>query len=103
MTKDISEFSKGSHNFGETSIDSGRGTMTTITSSRSVSQPKPRPFPAFPIKSQITEDEESGLSNSKKYEDKEVYNVFARKGLPPTSSTPQMRHPPSPPVRLRDR
>ncbi|KAK3099608.1 hypothetical protein FSP39_006997 [Pinctada imbricata] len=105
MTKDNgSSYRKGSKNFDDTSIDSGRGTMATLNSvsSRSSTQSKPRPFPAFPVESQITEDEEQVFS--KKYpvrEEKESYNVFNQRGAPPNSN-PLMRHPPSPPVRLRD-
>ncbi|OWF53904.1 serine/threonine-protein kinase PLK4-like isoform X2 [Mizuhopecten yessoensis] len=101
MMKDNSNsLSKGSQGFGETSIDSGRGTMATISSSRVSSHPKPRPFPAFPLGSQISEDEES-LEAAKKQgaEQNEVF--FPRKGVPPPSN-PILRHPPSPPVRLRD-
>ncbi|XP_060073337.1 serine/threonine-protein kinase PLK4-like isoform X2 [Ylistrum balloti] len=101
MTKDnSSSLSKGSHGFGETSIDSGRGTMATISSSRISSHPKPRPFPAFPLESQISEDEE-GLVNGKNQGSEQTEMFFPRKGAPPPSN-PVLRHPPSPPVRLRD-
>lgn len=77
-------------------------TITTSTSSRMGGQQKPRPFPAFPIKSQISEDEESDRYRvSNVQSEKDVVNVFS-KGAPPNSS-PYVRHPPSPPVRLRDR
>lgn len=103
MTKDhTGNFSKGSQGFGETSIDSGRGTMATI-SSRMSSHPKPRPFPAFPLETQITEDEESLAAARKLGSDQtEVFNMFSRKAAP-TAPNPLVRHPPSPPVRLRDR
>ncbi|XP_069130395.1 serine/threonine-protein kinase PLK4-like isoform X3 [Argopecten irradians] len=101
MTKDNSNsLSKGSHGFGETSIDSGRGTMATISSSRMSSHPKPRPFPAFPLESQISENEES-LANAKKLGSEQTDMFFSKKGAAP-SSNPVLRHPPSPPVRLRD-
>ena len=109
MTKDgASSYRKGSKNFDDTSMDSGRGTMATLNSvsSRASNPSKPRPFPAFPIESQITEDEEHHFS--KKYtstsqEEKEPFNLFGQRGGAPVNSNPHMRHPPSPPVRLRDR
>ena len=98
MSKDASTEFKGSHNFGETSIDSGRGTMATITTTSSRVSGRPRPFPAFPMESQISEGDEDQVKKDK-YSSKnsEDLNLFSG------SSTPQMRHPPSPPVRLRDR
>ncbi|XP_022326348.2 serine/threonine-protein kinase PLK4-like isoform X4 [Crassostrea virginica] len=103
MTYDKEAYRKVSKNFGDTSIDSGRDTMATLTtssSSRMTNNLKPRPFQAFPLESHISEDAEKVFQN-KKYssEENEVANIFNHRA--PTS-TAISRHPPSPPVRLRD-
>lgn len=78
----------------EMSMDSGRGTIATVTSTRSSTSSRGRPMPAFPIakvQSQICEDEEqSGHSG--------------RDGAQghPWSQGGQRQPPPSPPVRERD-
>ncbi|XP_061163972.1 serine/threonine-protein kinase PLK4-like [Saccostrea echinata] len=102
MTYDKEAYRKVSKNFGDTSIDSGRDTMATMstsTSSRMTNALKPRPFQAFPLESHISEDAEKIFQNKKfSYEENEVANINQR--CPP--STAVSRHPPSPPVRLRD-
>lgn len=91
-------------NLGDTSIDSGRYTMatlTTSTSSKMTNNLKPRPFQAFPLESNIAEDAERIFQSKKQSsEENEVANIFNQRV--PTSSAIS-RHPPSPPVRLRDR
>ncbi|XP_056010462.1 serine/threonine-protein kinase PLK4-like isoform X2 [Ostrea edulis] len=103
MTYDTEAYRKVSKNFGDTSIDSGRdtmATMTTSTSSRMTNVLKPRPFPAFPLESHISEDAERIFQHKKhSFEENEVANIFNQK-VP--SGTAISRHPPSPPVRLRD-
>lgn len=97
MSKDASTEFKTPQNFGETSIDSGRGTMATITTTSSRVSGRPRPFPAFPIESQISEGDEDQLKKDKfSSKNSEELNLFSG------SSNPHNRHPPSPPVRLRD-
>lgn len=92
--KDISQTQ-----FSEASIDSGRGTMAP--SSTFMRHSRPRPMPAFPLKSQITEDEERVFSKRPNYDnvsdDDGLRNLLQRLGPPPS---PTLRHPPSPPVRL---
>lgn len=80
-------------------MDSGRGTIATVNSTRSSSSSRGRPMPAFPMKnvqSQISEDEEQ-------------FDYSGDDGgqMPPWSGGGQVpraqRHPPpSPPVRDRD-
>ncbi|XP_052077146.1 serine/threonine-protein kinase PLK4-like isoform X2 [Mytilus californianus] len=96
MTKDASTEFKGPQNFGETSIDSGRGTMATISTTASRVSTRPRPFPAFPMESGISEGDEDQLKKDKFSKNSEDLNLFSG------PNTPQLRHPPSPPVRLRD-
>ncbi|KAL5011938.1 hypothetical protein ScPMuIL_010489 [Solemya velum] len=87
--------------FSEASIDSGRGTMAPTSTFMRHSRPRPMPMPAFPLKSQITEDEErvfSKLPNYNNVSDEDgLRNLLQRLGPPPS---PTLRHPPSPPVRL---
>lgn len=103
MTYDKEAYRKVSKNLGDTSIDSGRYTMatlTTSTSSKMTNNLKPRPFQAFPLESNIAEDAERIFQNKKQSsEENEVANIFNQRV--PTSSAIS-RHPPSPPVRLRD-
>ncbi|CAG2248016.1 PLK4 [Mytilus edulis] len=96
MTKYASTEFKGPQNFGETSIDSGRGTMATISTTASRVSTRPRPFPAFPMESGISEGDEDQLKKDKYSKNSEDLNLFSG------PNTPQLRHPPSPPVRLRD-
>lgn len=79
----------------EMSMDSGRGTIATVNSTRSSTSSRGRPMPAFPIakvQSQISEDEEqSGHSGRDRGQGH------------PWSQGGQRQPPPSPPVRERDR
>lgn len=76
----------------EMSMDSGRGTIATVNSTRSSTSSRGHPMPAFPIakvQTQISEDEEqSGHSGGQGH---------------PWSQGGQRQPPPSPPVRERDR
>ena len=92
------------------SIDSGRGTMATVTttmSSRMSNNPRQRPMPAIhQFQAQIPEARENSLGESDRSADDGSYSgsFGQRKGVhsgPMPSAV--MRHPPSPPVRLRDR
>ncbi|KAK3606347.1 hypothetical protein CHS0354_041983 [Potamilus streckersoni] len=90
-------------NLTEVSIDSGRGTMSTVTTlnSRITSGFRPRPMPALHLKSlKIPEDQERSYGDSDRSGEENQF-VMPRKG-PPLMSSPMVRHPPSPPVRLRD-
>ena len=105
----ISCFSCCFQNLTEVSIDSGRGTMATVTtlSSRMSNNPRQRPMPAIhQYQSQIPEDRENSVGDSDRSggESSHSGNFLTRKGVPngPMPSA-VMRHPPSPPVRLRDR
>ena len=86
--------------YSELSMDSGRGTMATVLSGRSAISTRGKPFPAFPIRdlhSQISEDDERVL-NSQWYTGSDPGSYTGH-----GSTSSQQRHPPSPPVRLRDR
>lgn len=83
----------------EMSIDSGRGTIATVASSRSSTQA--RPVPAFPIKelqSQISEDDEGSRCSG----DGERGSSLQWSGSGHSVSRPGHRVPPSPPIRERD-
>ncbi|XP_052791493.1 serine/threonine-protein kinase PLK4-like isoform X2 [Mya arenaria] len=87
MTKESSrDYSKEHKRMAEMSIDSGRGTMSTdIMSRMSSAPPKQRPLPAIHnIQSKISEVKENSVDG---------YGHIGGQ---------TMRHPPSPPVRLRD-
>lgn len=96
-------------NLTEVSIDSGRGTMATVTtlSSRMSNNPRQRPMPAIhQYQSQIPEDRENSLGDSDRSAEGSSHsgNFQQRKRIPNGPMPgPLMRHPPSPPVRLRDR
>ncbi|XP_041359491.1 serine/threonine-protein kinase PLK4-like isoform X2 [Gigantopelta aegis] len=99
MTKTSVLNKANSHKYSELSMDSGRGTMATVLSGRSAVSTRGKPFPAFPIRdvqSQISEDDERVLG-SQWYTGSDTGSYT---GYGTTSS--QQRHPPSPPVRLRD-
>lgn len=87
-------------------MDSGRGTMATVMSGRSGLSSSRKPMPAFPIKelkSQIMEDEERyGNGYYSNISDSGSYTSGGHQQLLGGQSAHQ-RHPPSPPVRLRDR
>ena len=91
------------------SLDSGRGTMATVTtlSSRMSNNPRQRPMPAIhQFQAQIPEDRENSVGESDRSADDGSYsgNFMQRKGIPSgPMPSPMVRHPPSPPVRLRDR
>ncbi|KAK7496406.1 hypothetical protein BaRGS_00012328 [Batillaria attramentaria] len=84
----------------EMSIDSGRGTIATVASTRSSASTQPRPLPAFPIKelqSQISEDEEGSRCSG----DGEK-GSYQWSGSSHSRTHHSQRIPPSPPVRERD-
>ncbi|XP_071087123.1 serine/threonine-protein kinase PLK4-like isoform X1 [Haliotis cracherodii] len=96
---------KIAHKCPEVSMDSGRGTMATVMSGRSGLSSSRKPMPAFPIKelkSQIMEDEERyGNGYYSNISDSGSYTSGGHQQLLGGQSAHQ-RHPPSPPVRLRD-
>ena len=108
-------YCKGGQNLAEVSIDSGRGTMSTgmitQTSRMSTTQSRTRPMPAIhPLGSKIPEAQE----NSVRENDRSAEGFYSGSSsgrhrgsgkdlAQPPQSSPMVRHPPSPPVRLRDR
>ena len=109
MSEEFTFISCCFQNLTEVSIDSGRGTMATVTtlSSRMSNNPRQRPMPAIhQYQSQIPEDRENSVGDSDRSGEESSHsgNFLTRKGVPngPMPSA-VMRHPPSPPVRLRDR
>ncbi|XP_060586967.1 serine/threonine-protein kinase PLK4-like isoform X2 [Ruditapes philippinarum] len=102
MLKESStEYTKGHQNL---SIDSGRGTMSTGIMSRMSGAPKPKPMPAIHhIGSKIPEDRENSVGGDSDMSADGYYsgNAGSRTEVP-VLSNPAMRHPPSPPVRLRN-
>ena len=88
--------------FQNVSIDSGRGTMSTVTTrSSKMSNTATRSRPktgVHSIPNNIPEDKENSIGEN----DRSVENHFARREMPALGN-PAQRHPPSPPVRLRER
>ncbi|XP_052280254.1 serine/threonine-protein kinase PLK4-like isoform X2 [Dreissena polymorpha] len=94
MLKESTSDYKKDRKLAEVSIDSGRGTMSTGVMSRMSSTTSKRPLPAVhPVQSQIPEDREHSVSGSEKSSSGCSYAPLA---------SPALRHPPSPPVRLRE-
>lgn len=77
--------------------------MSTGIMSRMSGAPKPRPMPAIHnIGSKIPEDRENSVGDSDRSADGYFSgNMGSRTEMPPLAN-PALRHPPSPPVRLRD-
>ncbi|XP_053399578.1 serine/threonine-protein kinase PLK4-like isoform X2 [Mercenaria mercenaria] len=104
MLKESStDYTKGHTNLAEVSIDSGQGTMSTGIMSRMFGAPKQRPMPALHhIGSKIPEDRENSVGDSDRSADGYYSGNMASRTEAPVIKNPAMRHPPSPPVRLRD-
>lgn len=100
LKESVSSYNPGHKNLAEVSIDSGRGTMSTGIAtqvSRMSNNPRQRPMPAVhPIEGHITEVRENSVGDSDR--STEGYGSGHRIQL----ASPAQRHPPSPPVRLRD-
>ncbi|CAH1776949.1 unnamed protein product [Owenia fusiformis] len=96
----------------EASMDSGRDTMATISTTIRSSHSRQRPFPAFPVVTQKTSDPnldflERDKFTENKFESRPQDGGYTSQedkhyGSHPSSPMPYGNHPPSPPVRLRD-
>lgn len=104
LKESSSNYTKGHTNLSEVSIDSGRGTMSTGIMSRMSAAPKPsRPMPAIHhLGSKIPEDRENSLGDSERSADGYFSGVGGSRTELAHPNNPALRHPPSPPVRLRD-
>ncbi|XP_064608890.1 serine/threonine-protein kinase PLK4-like [Liolophura sinensis] len=105
MTKEVDFKNNSNQHSVEASMDSGRGTMaTTTSSSRVTTYSKPQPVMAFPFKDwqnqlPVKKDTDHTGSSNGSCE----FNVFHKRVKPPSPHTHRTgRQPPSPPVRLRD-
>ncbi|KAL4230044.1 Serine/threonine-protein kinase plk4 [Mactra antiquata] len=104
LKESSSDIKKAHQNLAEVSIDSGRGTMSTGIMSRMSSVPKQRPMPAIhPLGSKIPEDRENSVGGSDRSADGYFSgNMSGGRKEVPNVGNPALRHPPSPPVRLRN-
>lgn len=103
LKESSSDYTKKHQNLAEVSIDSGRGTMSTGIMSRMSGVPKQRPMPAIHhIGSKIPEDRENSVGDSDRSADGYYSGNRGSRSDMPALAPAAMRHPPSPPVRLRD-